>query len=46
MISAPTWRILYNFIFAEMRFAFSADDGSTKLKRIYEVLKDTLYYYI
>ena len=26
-----------------MRFAFSADDGSTKLKRIYKVLKDTLY---
>ena len=30
--------------FTEMRFAFSADNGSTKLKRIYKVLKDTLYY--
>ena len=29
--------------FTEMRFAFSADNGSTKLKRIYKVLKDTLY---
>ena len=44
MISAPTWRILYNFIFTEMRFAFSADNCSASLKRIYKVLENTLYW--
>ena len=28
LIAAPTWRILYNFVSIEMRFAFSADNGS------------------
>ena len=27
-----------------MQFAFSADNSSAKLKRIYEVLRDLLYY--